>query len=263
MTVLEHDEMTAGSGPVTTDPESGVMTLGAHLTELRRRLVICAIAVTLTTLAAWFLYNHVLHLMVEPYRDFLLHHPHKDISGGNLVTTGPLEGFTTRLTISFYLGLIAACPVWLAQLWLFVAPGLHRSERRYAGSFTASAVALFAMGVTTAVLVFPKAIAWMINVSGTGVVPLFSPSKYLTLYALCCLVFGAAFTYPIVLVFLELVGVVSSAALRRRRRYAIVILVAVAAFITPSNDPFSFLAMAIPLLLFYEGSILVGRLLKR
>ena len=93
----------------------------------------------------------------------------------------------------------------------------------------------------------------MITVSGSGVVPLFSPSKYFGLYALCCVIFGAAFTYPVILVFLQLTGVLTSARLRAWRRYAIVSLVAVAAVITPSNDPFSFLAMAVPLLVFYEA----------
>ena len=165
--------------------------------------------------------------------------------------------------MSSYLGVALAAPVWLWQFWQFVTPGLRKSEKRYAGPFIASAVALFALGVTTAVLVFPKAISWMIDVSGTGVVPLFSPSKYFGLYALCCVIFGAVFTYPVILVFLELVGVLPSAKLRAWRRYAIVVILTVAAVITPSNDPFSFLAMGGPMLVFYEASILVGRLLKK
>jgi len=239
------------------------MTLAEHLTELRRRLIVSVVALTVTTVAAWFLYDHAVAFMIAPYRDFLVHHPHKDISAGNLVTTGPLEGFTTRITISAYLGLVMAAPVGLWQFWRFVTPGLHRSERRYAVPFIVSAITLFALGATTAVIIFPKAIAWMVDVSGNGIVPLFSPSKYLGLYALCCVIFGAAFTYPVILVFLQLVGVVSSAKLRKWRRYAIVIIVAVAAVITPSNDPFSFTAMAVPLLFFYEASILVGRLLRK
>ena len=159
--------------------------------------------------------------------------------------------------------MVLAAPVCLWQFWRFVMPGLHKSERRYAGSFIGSAVTLFVLGVTTAVIVFPKAIAWMITVSGHGIVPLLSPSKYLGLYALCCVIFGAAFTYPVILVFLQVVGVLSSAKLRAWRRYAIVAIVAVAAVITPSNDPFSFTAMAVPLLILYEGSIPVGRLLHK
>ena len=240
------------------------MTLAEHLGELRRRMLISVAALVVTTIVAWFFYNHAVNFMIAPYRDFVLHHPQKDISGGNLVITGPLEGFTTRLQISAYLGIVLAAPVWLWQLWRFITPRaaplgaalrprFHRSPRSRCSP----------SGVTTAILVFPKAIDWMITVSGTGIAPLFSPSKYFGLYALCCVIFGAAFTYPVILVFLELTGVLSSARLRKWRRYAIVAIVAVAAVITPSNDPFSFLAMAVPLLVFYEAAIVVGRVLHR
>ena len=261
MTVLDEASLAPTVPP--GEPGPATMTLAAHLTELRHRLIVSVVALTVGTVAAWFLYNHAVAFMIAPYRDFVLHHPHKDISAGNLVTTGPLEGFTTRITISAYLGVVVAAPVCLWQFWRFVTPGLNKSERRYAGPFIVAAVTLFALGVTTAVFIFPKAIAWMITVSGNGIVPLFSPSKYFGLYALCCIIFGAAFTYPVILVFLQLVGVLSSAKLRKWRRYAIVLIVAVAAVITPSNDPFSFTAMALPLLIFYEGSILVGRLLRK
>jgi sec-independent protein translocase protein TatC len=257
------DPVATGVASDTREGAQAAMTLTEHLGELRRRMLISVAALVAASIVAWFFYNHVVNFMIGPYRDFVLHHPQKNISGGNLVTSGPLEGFTTRLQISAYLGVVLAAPVWLWQLWRFINPGLHPSERRYARGFILAAITLFALGVTTAVLVFPKAIDWMITVSGTGIAPLFSPSKYLGLYALCCVIFGAAFTYPVVLVFLELTGVLSSARLRKWRRYAIVVIVAVAAVITPSNDPFSFLAMAVPLLVFYEAAILVGRVLHR
>jgi sec-independent protein translocase protein TatC len=243
--------------------DGSAMTVVEHLSELRRRLVVCVIAVAAGTAVAWGFYDQVISFMIHPYREFLQHNPHYDISGGKLVAIGPLEGFTTRIKVSGYLGAALAAPVWLWQLWRFVTPGLYKRERRYATSFIAAAVTLFAMGSLTAALVFPKAISWMIRVSGTDVAPLFSPSRYLGMYALCCLVFGIAFTYPVVLVFLEVVRVVPSTRLRKLRRYAIVAIVAIAAVITPSSDPFSFLAMAIPLLAFYEASIVIGRILKR
>ena len=149
------------------------------------------------------------------------------------------------------------------ELWRFVTPGLHKHEKRYIVPFVSSAVVLFAMGVTAAILVFPKALQWLIDVSGSGVVPLFTPSKYFTLYALMCVIFGAVFTYPLFVVFLEIAGIVPSAKWRRWRRGAIVVICLVAAIITPSSDPFSFMAMAIPMLFFYEGAIIVGRLMHK
>jgi sec-independent protein translocase protein TatC len=264
VTILDQPPLAHSvSGGDPTEQPAAAMTLAEHLVELRRRLLISVAALAAATIVAWFFYNHAIAFMAGPYRSFLAHHPAKDISAGNLVTTGPLEGFTTRLQISAYLGVLLAAPVWLWELWRFIQPGLYRSERRYALAFIASALALFSLGVATAVAVFPKAIDWMINVSGTGIAPLFSPSKYFGLYALCCVIFGAAFIYPVILVFLQLTGAISSARLRHWRRYAIVVIVAVAAVITPSNDPFSFMAMAVPLLVFYEAAIAVGRLLHR
>lgn len=260
MAVLETGlDDSAQQGP----PPAGELTWVEHLAELRHRVLIFAGALALGTAVAWFAYDHIIEFMAGPYRHYLGHHPHQDISLGNLVTTGPLEGFTTRLKISAYAGSLLAAPVGIWQAWRFVAPGLYRKERRYAAAFVISAVSLFALGAATAVMVFPKAIAWMISVSGTGIAPLFSPSRYFGLYALACLIFGAVFTYPVFLVALELLGVVSSARLRRSRRYAIVILFAVAAVITPSSDPFSFIAMAVPMIVFYEASILIGRALHK
>lgn len=249
--------------PAASHPPMTEMTWLEHLGELRRRVLIGLAALAAGTIVGWFFYDHLLQFMVSPYSHYLAHHPAKDVSRGALVTTAPLEGFTTRLKVSGYAGIVLAAPVWIWQAWRFIAPGMYKNERRYSAGFAAAAIGLFGMGVGTAVLVFPKAIAWMISVSGAGVVPLFSPSRYLGLYTLACVVFGAVFTYPVFLVGMEVTGLVTSAKLRQWRRYAIVVCCAVAAFITPSSDPFSFLAMAVPMVVFYEAAILVGRILGR
>ncbi|MBV9660218.1 MAG: twin-arginine translocase subunit TatC [Acidimicrobiales bacterium] len=245
------------------DRDTGTMTLFEHLAELRTRLIVSILAIGAGAIVVWFLYGPIVHFMLRPYHSYVVHHPAKDITKGQLVATGPLEGFTTRLKVSVYGGIALACPVVFWELWRFMAPGLYKNEKRYIAPFVAAAVGLFAGGVTTAILVFPKAIDWLISVSGPGVVPLFSPSRYFTLYISMCLVFGAVFMYPLVLVFLQLVGVVPSSTWRRWRRPAIVVLCGVAAVITPSSDPFSFLAMAVPMVFLYEMSVLVGRLLKK
>src|ERR1700738_4837384 len=113
------------------------MTLMEHLTELRKRLIICVIAVTIGTIVAFFLYDQVIHFISRPYRAFTLKHPSKNLTSGNLVVTGPLEGFTTRLKVSGYMGLFFASPIVLWELWRFITPGLHKNEQRYAISFIA------------------------------------------------------------------------------------------------------------------------------
>ena len=245
------------------EPEAGLMTLGEHLSELRRRLIICILAVAASGVVAWFFYDQILHFMVAPYVSYYHHHHNKSISSGQLITNGPLEGLTTRLKISTYIGLAAACPVWVWELWRFITPGLHKNEKKYAVPFVISAVALFALGVTTAILVFPKAIGWLVSVSGSSVSPLFSASAYFNMYVVMCLAFGVVFLYPIVMMFLILAGVVPTTRWRRWRRFAIVVIAAVAAVITPSSDPFSFVAMGIPMYIFYEACIVIGRILKK
>jgi sec-independent protein translocase protein TatC len=239
------------------------MTLTEHLVELRRRLIICLVAVVIGTFVAFFLYNFVLSFITSPYRHFLEHHASQDISNGNLVTTGPLEGFATRLKVSGYLGLFFASPVVLWEVWRFITPGLHKNEKRYAIPFIIGAILLFSTGVTVSILIFPKALQFLISVSGKNVTPLFSPQRYVNLYVAAAAIFGAVFCFPIVLVMLEISGVVPSKKWRKWRRPAIVVIAVVAAVATPSNDPYSFTAMAVPMVLFYELAIIIGRILKK
>ncbi|MDQ6784672.1 MAG: twin-arginine translocase subunit TatC [Actinomycetota bacterium] len=260
---LTEDRVPFPPSPSAMSDDLAKMTLTEHLSELRNRLVVCIVAVVVMTAVSWFLYNHAVDFMLTPYHDFLRHHLSKDISKGQLVTNGPLEGFTTRLKISAYGGIALSSPVLLWELWRFITPGLHKNEKRYVVPFVSAALVLFAGGVATAVIVFPKALNWLINVSGHGVVPLFSPQKYFTLYVLMCLIFGAVFMYPLIVIFMEISGVVPSARWRKWRRPAIVVICVVAAVITPSSDPFSFMAMAIPMLVFYELAILLGRVLGK
>ena len=245
------------------DDDLARMTLTEHLTELRRRLIICVIAVGLGTLIAFFLYNAVIHFISGPYRSFADRHPDKVLGGGKLVVTGPLEGFSTRLKVSGYLGLFLASPIVLWELWRFITPGLHKNEKRYAIPFVLSAILLFSLGVLTAILVWPKALDFLIGVGGKDIATLFGPQKYVNLYVAACAIFGLVFLFPIVLVFLEIAGVVPSRKWRRWRRPAIVVIAIVAAVATPSNDPYSFVAMAVPLYVFYELSIIVGRILHK
>src|SRR3954463_4378602 len=197
------------------------MSLVEHLAELRRRLIICVIVVTLCGIVAFFLYNPVLTFLRQPYCDAIKGRGLDNAGVGcNLVITDPLEGFTTRLKVTGYLALFFASPVLLWQLWRFITPGLHKREKKYAIPFIASSVLLFALGAVVAILTFPKALDFLIGVSGKGVVTFFSPSRYISLYVLVVAAFGIAFEFPIVLVFLELAGVVPSRKLRNWRRPA-------------------------------------------
>jgi sec-independent protein translocase protein TatC len=231
------------------------MTLVEHLRELRRRLIICAVAVAIGGIVAFALYNQILRVLIAPYREVT----HRR----SLLITDPLEGFATRLKIAAYGGLFLASPVVLWELWRFITPGLHKRERRYAIPFVLSSIVLFLLGGVVAMVTFKPALRFLVGVGGSNLSTFFTPSKYLGLILLMIVAFGVAFEFPIVLVFLELAGVVPSSRLRKWRRPAIVIIVAVAAVITPSQDPYSLFAMAIPMYIFYEAAIVIGRVMKK
>jgi sec-independent protein translocase protein TatC len=241
------------------------MPLMSHLAELRNRIIISCIAIFVASIAGFFLWNQVLDVASHPYCVAQAHRQNVSTAHAqcDLYITDPLQLVTTRLSVAVYIGLFIASPIVLFQLWRFITPGLHKKEKRFAYPFVLASVLLFVLGAWVAWLVFPKAISFFLSVGGTHVQTLFNPAPYLKLIFLMMLIFGLVFELPVVLVFLELAGVVSSRKLRNWRRYAIVGNFAVAAVITPSSDPYSMLAMAIPMCLFYEIAIVVGRLLKK
>jgi sec-independent protein translocase protein TatC len=203
-------------------------------------------------------YQPILSFLKEPYCETL-----PKGRSCSLFVQDPLEGFAIRLRIAGYTGLFLAFPVVLFQLWRFITPGLHPREKRYAIPFVSASLVLFTAGAALAYVTFARALSFLQSVGGPDVQEIYSPGKYLRLILLMFLAFGLAFLFPVVLVFLELAGVLSTAQLRRWRRPAAVIILIVAAVITPSQDPWTLLALAGPMYIFYEAAILIGRLLKK
>lgn len=244
---------------------TGHMSLVSHLAELRMRLIICSIALLITSGGAFFLWDWVLATATEPYcrAQALRNNVPVDAADCQLYITNPIELFTTRLTVSLCLGAIFALPVLAFQLWRFITPGLNPKEKRYAVPFVASSVLLFCLGAALAWVTIPKALQFFLAVGGSQIETLFNPTPYLKLIFLMMLLFGLAFETPLLLVFLQLANIVTSKQLRSVRRYAIVANSVIAAVATPSQDPYSMLAMFIPLCIFYELAILVGRAFKR
>jgi sec-independent protein translocase protein TatC len=231
------------------------MTLVEHLTELRRRLIISIIAIFVGAVIAYLLYPHIFRFLADPY----IRATHQK----KFLVLDPLEGFATRLKISGHGGMVLAAPVLLWQFWRFITPGLNKKEKRYAIPFVVASCVLFAIGAVVAYLVLSPGLVFLSHIGGANLQNTYSPGKYLNLLVLMIIAFGVAFEFPVVLVALEAAGVLSSARLRSWRRQAIVGCVAFAALITPSQDPFSFFGMALPMYVFYELSILIGRLMKK
>jgi len=228
-----------------------------HLTELRRRVVISLIAVAIGMALAFAFANIAVSFLVRFYTD-ATHGRQR-----TLIFTGPLDAFALRLKIAFFGGIVLALPVWLLQVWRFVTPALHKREKRYAIPFVATSIVLFVLGGIVAMLTLTKALEFLLGVGGPNLNPMLTGDKYVSLIALMIVAFGLAFEFPVLLMFLLLARVVSTRQLRRSRRIALITIVVFAAVITPSQDPFSLFAMAIPMYVFYEASILLGRILKR
>jgi sec-independent protein translocase protein TatC len=237
------------------------MTLGEHLGELRRRLIIAICSIAVGAVVTYVFYGNILDVLQHPYCQARIHTP--QAGSCNFYLTQPLQGFALRLDVSAYGGILIALPVLFFQLWRFVTPGLKANEKRYALPFTFATAGLFGLGAFVAYLTFPHAMRFLISVSGPHMSYILSPNAYVQLILLLMVAFGATFEFPVLLVALELAGVLTPAKLSKVRRWAIIGMVAFAAIVTPSSDPFSMLALAIPLLLFYEASIIIGRLLGK
>lgn len=240
------------------------MSVVEHLEELRHRLIIALVAIAVGSIVGWFLYPYFVDLIRVPFCDYVTTHPEvRPPAGCDLVFAGPVDAFLVKMKTVVFLGLAVALPVVLWQLWAFVNPGLTDRERKWAIPFVASATILFFLGAAFAYWTLPRALDFLLGFAGEGVVPLITFDRYVGFVTLVTLAFGLAFLFPIVLVFLELVGVLSSRRLRSWRRWAILAIAVFAAVITPSQDPYTMLMMMVPMYVFYEAAIIIGRLLKK
>jgi sec-independent protein translocase protein TatC len=154
--------------------------------------------------------------------------------------------------------------VILWQVWRFVTPGLYAHEKRYAVPFMVSALALFVLGAGLAYYTLPRALEFLVDIGGSdNFIVAYSPAKYFKLITYMMLAFGVGFEFPILLIFLQLAGIVSPGQLAAVRRYAIVGICVLVAVITPSGDPISMLMLSVPMVIFYEIAILIGRIMER
>lgn len=247
------------------EERTGTMTLVEHLEELRHRLIVCIIAVSCGAVIGWFLYGPVLNLILNPYCDYWKTVPPKlrVNRSCSLFFQEPLGAMVVKLKIVVFIGLVVVLPVLLYQLWMFIVPGLNRKERRMAIPFVGSSVVLFALGAFVSYIMLPKGLNFLLGFAGSQFAPILTGDRFITFVILVAVAFGLSFEFPVLLVFLEMVGVLSTRSLRKWRRYSILGIALFAAIITPSSDPYTMLALMIPMCLFYEAAIIIGRFMKK
>jgi sec-independent protein translocase protein TatC len=237
------------------------MSVLAHLEELRSRVFKAVVATAVGAGMAWLFYNQILGLLVHPLR--VLPEANQIIARGRLVFTAPTEALFVRVKVVTFAGAILASPVILWQAWRFVTPGLHRSEKRYGVAFIAVSVLLFAAGSAVAFAFVGPALRMLVSLGGAKVTLLPRASEYLSFVLVVVVAFAVTFEFPIALMALSLVGVIGSQMLRQHRRLAWMAIIVVATVVTPTVDPITPFALAIPLAILYEGTILTMRLMKR
>jgi len=238
------------------------MSMMDHLRELRMRLVRSVLAVGVSTLLLLAFYDQLKNLLTQPYKNLCKARPDFRCDG-SLFSLGPLDGFSARMRVCLYGGLVLALPVIIWQIWRFIVPALSRKEKNYAVPFITSSVVLFGFGCYLAYWTLDKALEFLISWSGSDVTQAYQVTKYINLVVMMMLAFGVGFLSPVLLVFLQLVSVVTPKTLIRQWRYAVMGIFVSAAVITPSGDPISLLALAIPLTVLYVISVFVGWLLTR
>src|SRR3954468_5229061 len=236
-----------------TQPDDVRMSLGEHLAELRRRLIISVLAVIVGTIVAFVFHHAILHILTRPYCNLPASYRFQP-GRCALVVTGVLDAFTVTLKLSLYVGLVLSSPVWLWQIWKFVTPGLHQNERRYAVTFVATSVALFGAGCVVAYFTLANGLHFLLSVATGGLTSLLTFDSYLSYVIAIVLVFAVSFEFPLLVIMLNLVNVLSYARLRRWTRAVIFGIFAFAAVATPTQDPFTMLALAVPIALLYFGA---------
>lgn len=242
------------------DPE-GRMPLADHLRELRNRLMTSVLAILVVTVVAMIYYKEIAGFLTDPVRESVGctegfgRAADDGETCAEITINGLIAPFTIMLKVSLTAGVVAASPVWLHQLWAFLAPGLHRHEKKYARAFVGAGVPLFLGGAYLAYLILPKAAATLLDFSPDGTGNLIPLDDFLDIVTRLVIVFGLAFELPLLLVMLNLTGILDGRRLLSWWRAMVLCITVFSAIATPTGDPLTMGALAAPIVLLYFGAV--------
>lgn len=233
----------------------GSMTLMDHLRELRSRLFKASLGVLLALIGGMFFAERVLNFLTEPYCEYKATLPGYDPAQAcQFNTNSPVDVFMLNLRVALFIGLIVSAPIWLYQLWAFIAPGLHKHERRYTYYFAAVAGPLFIIGAVLAHFVISKSLEFFLGLSNTYEITV-NLSDYFDFVTGVMLLFGAGFEFPLVIVLLNVIGIASAKRLLGWWRIAVFLVFLFCAIVTPTPDPFGMTALAVPMIALFFGAV--------
>jgi sec-independent protein translocase protein TatC len=224
----------------------GRMPLMDHLRELRNRLVKAIIGIVIGMGVALFFSNKTLKLVVRPYCETRIEGLTGCTGHGlehQLIVGGVFDAFNIRIEVAFFIALIATSPIWLYQLWSFIAPGLYSREKRWAYLFTGTAAPLFAAGAVLAYLVMDKGLSYLLGLTPQGVAPLITFDTYLGYFLGMVVGFGIVFELPLVIVMLNMAGILTHERFRKWRRMLIFLIFLISGIVNPSPDPITMLIL--------------------
>ncbi len=227
------------------------MSVIEHLEALRRALIISIAAWAVTTIGAFFISGQVIGLLV------------KRAGIGHAYYFGPTGGVLLQLQVALYIGLIIAAPVWIQQIWWFVSPGLHVHERRFLMPLIVATIVFFAMGVAVAIFALPLYLRVLSSLAPPNTSYFADIGELIGFVLIMVIGFGIVFELPVVLFVLGMLRVISSRWLYKNRVWWFLALGLLANFLTPGVDPFTPLVMFVPLYIFFEGTALILKLMKR
>jgi sec-independent protein translocase protein TatC len=239
------------------------MPLAEHLRELRNRLMKAVLAILVVTVVAMIYYKEIADFLTDPVRESV------GCTGGfgravkkgetcaDITINGLIAPFTIMLKVALTAGVVAASPIWLHQLWAFLAPGLHKHEKRYARAFVGAGVPLFLGGAYLAYLILPKAAATLLDFTPQGTSNLIPLDDFLDIVTRLVIVFGLAFELPLLLVMLNFTGILSGRRLLSWWRVMVLCITIFSAVATPTGDPLTMGALAAPIVLLYFGAVAV------
>jgi sec-independent protein translocase protein TatC len=245
--------------------DAATMSLVAHLTELRNRVAKALVALLIATAISFWWYEHGLGDFIRaPYCGLEPELRYGDADTGcGLLITDVFGGVFIRLKVAFLAGAVLSAPFWLYQLWAFITPGLKRHEKRYGIGFVAVSTLLFALGAFLAYVSLAKGLELLLTLAGDGVIIALTAQDYIGFVLSLLVAFGVSFEVPLIAVALNLVGILSHEVLSRSRRWIFFLTIVFAAFVTPTQDPFTMLLMAGPMIVLFEVAIQVARVVDK